>query len=200
MAEREVFLADDLALQDVLDVFARDLVRRARPDVVGADEVEGLGVLLLRDPVDARQNLLGGFLAGVDHVLGLLETFIEGRIVEHAVVLLDDRQHRLAGSRGPASHDRRHLVVDEELLRLFGEGRPVAGAVFLDELDLAAEHAAQGVDLLDGQLLGLDRSGFGDRHRACRRVKDADRDFRVGHRQSSGVDGGGRRSCTEGRT
>jgi hypothetical protein len=47
------------------------------------------------------------------------------------------------------------VVVDEELLGLLGEGRPVGGAVLLDDLDLAAEHAAGVVDLLDRQLLGL---------------------------------------------
>ena len=35
-----------------------------------------------------------------------------------------------------------HLSLHEKLLCLLGEGRPIAGAVFLDELDLAAEHAA----------------------------------------------------------
>src|SRR6185436_2544358 len=115
-AERVIFLADDLALQHVLDVLARDLVRGARPDVIRTDEEEGFGALLLGDPVQAGENLLGGFLAGVDDVLGLLETFIEGRVIEHAVVLLDDRQHRLARRRGPAAHDRRDLVVDEKLL------------------------------------------------------------------------------------
>src|SRR5258707_4076397 len=53
---------------------------------------------------EGLENLLGGFLAGVDDVLGLLETFIEGRVVEHAVVLLHDRQHRLARCR---SEERR---------------------------------------------------------------------------------------------
>ena len=41
VAERVIFLADDLAaLQHVLDVLARDLVRGARPDVVGAEKIE----------------------------------------------------------------------------------------------------------------------------------------------------------------
>jgi hypothetical protein len=41
------------------------------------------------------------------------------------------------------------LVVHEQLLRLLGEGRPVGGTVFLDDLDLAPEHAAIGIDLID---------------------------------------------------
>ncbi len=155
-------------------------------------KIERLGALLLGDPVEAGEDLLGRFLAGVDHVLGLLEAFIEGRVVEHAVVLLEDRQHRLARGRGPAAHDRGDLVVDEQLLGLLREGRPVAGAVFLDELDLAAEHAARGVDLLDGELFGLDRAGFGDRHRAGGGMQDADRHFGVGNGETRGVDRGGR--------
>jgi hypothetical protein len=111
--------------------------------------------------------------------------------------ILFDVQHRLAGGRGPAAHDRGDLVVDQKLLGLFGEGRPVRGAVFLNDLDLAAEHAAHCVDLLNGELFGLDRSGFRDRHRARCRVQDADRNFGVGHRQSSGVHGGRRRPGTE---
>ena len=95
-AERIVLLADHLALQNVLDVLARDLVRGARPDVVGADEEEGLRALLLGDPVQAGENLLGRLLARVDDVLGLLEALVEGRVVEQAVFLLEHRQHRFA--------------------------------------------------------------------------------------------------------
>src|SRR5258705_10700920 len=196
-AERVIFLADDLALQHVLDVLARDLVRGARPDVVRADEEKRLRALLLGDPVQAGENLLGCFLTAVDDVLGLLETFLEGRIIEHAVVLLDDRQHRLARCRGPAAHDRRDLVVDKQLLRFFRKCRPVAGAVFLDELDLASEHAAGGVDLFDGELFGLDRTGFRNRHRAGGRVQDADGDFSIGNRETRGVDRSGCRTGSE---
>ena len=86
-----------------------------------------------------------------------------------------------------------HLSLHQKLLRLLGEGRPVAGAVFLDELDLAAEHAALRVDLLDGELLGLDRTGLADRHRAGDGMQDADRDFGVGDREAGRVDLRGRR-------
>ena len=152
--------------------------------------------LLLVDPVQAGKDLLGGFLAGVDDVLGLLETFVEGRVVEHAVILFEHRQHRLAGRRGPAAHDRRDLVVDEKLLGLFREGRPIAGAVFLDDLDLAAEDAAGFVDLRDGELFGLDRAGFRNRHGAGGRMQDAAGDFSIGNRETCGVDRGGcRRVC-----
>ncbi len=173
-------------------MLAGDLVGGARPDVVGAEQIEGLGSLLLLHPIEPRDDLLGGLLAGVDDVLRLFEAFIECRIIEHAVVLLEHRQHRLARRRGPAAHHRRAFVVDQELLCLLGEGRPVAGAILLDELDLAPEHAALRVDLLDGELFVFDRAGLRDRHRAGDRMKDADGDLRVGHRQAGGVDLGGR--------
>ena len=61
-------------------------------------------------------------------------------------------------------------------------------AVLLDELDLAAEHAAHGVDLLDREFLRLDRAGLADRHGAGDRMQDADGDLGVGHRESGRVD------------
>src|SRR5580692_3887422 len=65
-----------------------------------------------------------------------------------------------------------------------------SGAVFLNEFDLAPEHTAHGVDLLDGELFGLDRPGFRNRHRAGGRMKNADCHFGVGDRQPRGVDRG----------
>ena len=49
------------------------------------------------------------------------------------------------------------------------------------------------VDLLDGELLGLDRAGLADRHGAGDGVQDADRDLGVGHREPGGVDLRGRK-------
>jgi hypothetical protein len=96
VAERVVLLADDLAALEVLDVLACDLHRGARPDVVRAhQEYLGCALFLLR-PVEAVEDLLGGFLAGVDDVLRLLQALVEGGVVEQAVFLLEDRQHGLA--------------------------------------------------------------------------------------------------------
>ena len=96
VAERVEFFTHDRALEHVLDVFARDLARSARPDVVGADEIKRLRLLLLRDPVKPRDDLLRGFLAGVDDVLRLLQSLVESRVIEHPVLFLEDGQHRFA--------------------------------------------------------------------------------------------------------
>ena len=138
------------------------------------------------------EDLLRGFLAGVDHVLGLLQAFVEGRVVEQAVFLFEDRQHGLARGRGPAAEHGGDVVVDQQLLGLLGKGGPVGRAVFLDDLDLAAQDAAHGVDLVDGELFGLDGAGLGDRHGAGGRVQLAYRDLGVRDGQLGGVDLGGR--------
>ncbi|MNS60733.1 hypothetical protein D3C72_937430 [compost metagenome] len=194
MAQRVVFLADHFALEHVLDMLAGNLVRGARPDVVRADQVERARLLLARQPVQAGQNLLRGLLAGIEDVLGLLQAFIKGRVIQQAVFFLEHRQDRLARGRGPAAEHGGDLVANQQFAGLFGKGRPVRGAVFLDDLDLAAQNAAHGIDLLDGQALGLNRPGFADGHGAGRRVQLAYRDFGVGNGQAGGVDGGsGRR-------
>ena len=173
-------------------MLARDLHRGTGPDVIRAHEEVRLGTLFLGSPVQAPQDLLGRFLAGVDHVLALLQAFVEGRVIEHAVFFLEDRQDGLARRRGPATEDGRDVVVDQQFLGLFCESRPIRGAVFLDHLDLAAEHAAHGVDLVDRELFGLDRAGLGNRHRAGGRVQLPNRDFRVGDGKLGRVDLSGR--------
>ena len=187
-AQRVVLFAHHFALLEVLDVLARNLHRGAGPDVVGADQEEGLGLLFFLRPVQAVQNLLCGFLAGVDHVLGLLQAFVEGGVVQQAVFLFEHGQHGLAGGTGPAAEHGGHLVVDQQLLGLFGKRRPIGRAVFLDDLDLAAQDAAHGVDLVNGQLLGLDGAGFGNGHGAGGRVELAHSHFGVGDGFAGGVD------------
>jgi hypothetical protein len=82
----------------------------------------------------------------------------------------------------------REALVQQQLLRLLGEGGPVGGTVFLDDLDLAAQHAAHGVDLVDGELLGLDGAGLRNRHGAGGRMQLAHRYLGVGHGELGGVD------------
>ncbi|MNM83712.1 hypothetical protein D3C81_957780 [compost metagenome] len=168
-------------------MLARDLVGSPRPDVVGPNQEEALGILLLGGPVQAPDDLLGRLLSGIDHVLGLLEALVERRVVEQAILLLEDGQHRLARGGSPAAEHRCHTVVDQQLAGLFGEGGPVRGAVFLDHLDLAAKDAAGGVDLVDGELFGLDRPGFRDRHGAGGGMQLADGDLGIGDGEPGGV-------------
>ena len=98
-------------------------VGRAREDVVGAEQVELLllAALLAQQPLDGGQDLLVRRGPGVDDVLGALVALVLHRVEEQAVVLLEDRQHVLAADRGPAAEDRRDLVLEEQLLGLFGE-------------------------------------------------------------------------------
>jgi hypothetical protein len=62
--------------------------------------------------------------------------------------LLEDRQHRLARRRGPAAEHAATLSLTSSFLA-FSAKVGQSGAVFLDDLDLAAENAAGFVDLVD---------------------------------------------------
>ena len=83
------------------------------------------------------------------------------------------------------------MVVDQQFLRFFGEGWPVGGAVFLDDADFAAQDATHGVNLVNGQLLGLDGTAFRNGHGAGRRVQLAYHHLGVGHGKLGRVDLGG---------
>ena len=98
-------------------------------------------------------------------------------------MLLDDRLDGLAGGRGPAAEDRGDAVLGEQLLGLLREGRPVGGAVFLDVLDLLAEDAAVGVDLVGGHVQHVGDGLLRDRHAAGEGVEEAELD-----RVAGGVD------------
>jgi hypothetical protein len=78
-AERNVLLADHLAA--VLgDELLHLLVHLARPDVVVADQVEGLELLLLGQELDRRLRLLRRRLAKAEHVRRALAAFVHRRI------------------------------------------------------------------------------------------------------------------------
>ena len=164
MTERVVILADhSAAFQHFLNVDSCDLVAGPRPDVVGTYQIEGAAALLVR-PVESPENLLRGFLSGVDYVFGGFESFIEGGVVEQVVFLFKNRKNGLPGCGGPASEYCGNLVLDDEFLRFFGERRPVGSAVFLYNLDLPSQDAAGFVDLVDGETFRFHGSGFADRH------------------------------------
>ncbi len=113
-------------------------------------------------------------------------------VEEQAVVLLEHGQHGLAAHRGPAAEGHRDLVLLEELLRLFGEERPVRGAVDDDGLDLLAHHAALGVDFVEGEEQDVAERSLRDGHGAAEGVEDADLDgvLRRGDLQGRGAKAG----------
>ena len=55
-----------------------------------------------------------------------------------------------------------HSYVLEQLARFLGESRPVARAVFDNDVDFLAHDAAGRVDLLDRELFRIDDRGLGD--------------------------------------
>ena len=179
MAEGRVDLLDVLLVHLLrLEERAQDLVGRARVDVVGAQQEEAgrAAAFLGHEIFDGGDRLLVGRGAGVEHVLRQLLALVLHRVEEQPVQLLEDGQHRLARDRGPAAEHGRDLLLGEQLARLLGEERPVRGRIDDDRLDLAAEHASLGVDLIDGHQRDVLQDRLGDGHRAGQRMQDADLD------------------------
>ena len=147
------------------EIFEEHEVGGLRINVVGAEQVELL--LALREQVIHRGSglLVHGF-GGVENVLGHFFALVLHGVEEQAVVLLEDRQHGLAAHRSPAAEGHGDLVFLEQLLGFFGEERPVRGAVDDDGLDLLAQHAALGVDFVEGEKQDVAQRGFADGHRA----------------------------------
>ena len=179
VAERRVVDRDVLGLDALrLQVGLEDLVGRARIDVVGAFEHPALHADVLHQVVDRGNRLLVRRGAGVDHVLRRLFAFVLDRVEQQAVVLLEDRQHRLARHRGPAAEHHRDLVLLEQLARLLGEQRPVRGRIDDHRFELPAEQAALLVLLVDHHQDRVLQRGLADGHRAGQRVQHADLDGR----------------------
>src|SRR5882672_5322329 len=145
VAERRVLLLDARLGDAVGDqLLAEDLVRRAGIDVVRAQQVELLlaAAFLREQVVDRGAGLLVDGRARVEHAARALLALILHRVEQDAVLLLEDRQHRLAAHRRPAAEDDADLVLHQQLLRLLGEERPVRRRIDDDRLDLAAEDAS----------------------------------------------------------
>ena len=154
VVERRVLLGDAVfryAL-GLGEIEPQNLVRGTRVDVVRTDQVEALLAAAFRahQVIHRRGRLLVDRRAGVDDVLRTLFAFVLDGVEEEAVVLLEHRQHGLAAYRGPAAENRRHLILGQELLGLFGEEVPVGGGIFDDRLDRAPQHAAILVDFVNG--------------------------------------------------
>ena len=178
---------------------AQDLVGRARIDVVGAEQHEALGAaaFLAHQVLDGGNRLLVRRGAGVEHVLRQLFAFVLHRVEQQAVQFLEHRQHRLARHRGPAAEHDRDLVLRDQLARLLGEQRPVRRRVDDHGLELLAQHAALGVDLVDRHQRDVLQHRLADRHRAGQRVQHADLDRVGGVRRRAQRESGSRERCRE---
>ncbi len=177
MAERRV-VDHDVGRRDALhlQIGFQDLVGGARIDVVGAGQHPALHLAFAHQVIDRRDRLLVRRGAGVEHVAAALLAFVLHRIEQDAVELLEHRQHRLARHRGPAAEHRGALVNGQQAARLLGEQRPVGGGIDHDSFQLAAEHAALGVLLLDQHQHDVLQRGLADRHGAGERMQNADLD------------------------
>src|SRR2546422_857774 len=179
MAERRVLLLDVRGRHALGEQErAEDLVGGAREDVVRAQQVELLvrSALLRHQILGARDELLVRRGARVEDVLAALLSFVLHRVEQQPVVVLEDRQHRLAADRRPAAEHDGDLVLEQELLGLLREQVPVRRGVDDHGLDGAAHHTALGVDLVDGHQHDVAQRHFADGHRARQRVQDADLD------------------------
>ena len=179
VAERRVRL-DDVALRDLLrlEEGPEDLVRGARVDVVGAEQEEArrAAAFLGHQVFHRGDRLLVRRRARIEDVLRQLLALVLDRIEEEPVQLLEHRQHGLARDRRPAAEHRRHVVLGQQLARLLREQRPVRGGIDDHWLQLLAEHASFGVDLVDGHQRDVLERRLADRHRSRQRMQNADLD------------------------
>src|SRR5882724_3709186 len=153
VAERRILFGDGLAA--VLGEQRLNLaVGLLRIDVVRANEIE-LRAHVLDQPGHKIGELLVRHRARVEAVVAALLRFVERRVQEHTIVLLEHGQHRLTAGRGVAPQHRHDLVLEKQLLGLLLE-EPDLGLWVLDNrLDLLAEDAPLGVDFLDRKQLGV---------------------------------------------
>jgi len=154
----------------LLEIGLEDLVRRARIDVVGA------GDELVFQVVHRRDGLLIRRRAGVEDVARGLLALVLHRIEQQPIQLLEHRQHGLARHRGPAAEHRGHLLLFQQLARLFGEQRPVRRRVHHHGFELLAEQTALLVLLLDQHQHGVLQRRLADGHGAGQGMQHADLD------------------------
>ena len=106
--------------------------------------------------VDDRRHLLLGHPGIHVHPGAAGAALIERGVDERDLAAIDDRQAGIARGAGFHRDQGIHLLLKhqriERLLRALG----AAAVVGDDQLERPAEHAAGGVDLLDGELSGLD--------------------------------------------
>jgi hypothetical protein len=195
MADRHIFLAPGRGVETLVRPVALELlVDRARPDIVRAEHEEALrgAALFAHQVVDGGQHRGGRRRIQVDDVLRILLALEMQRVVQQMVGLLDDRQNRLAADRGPAAEQRRDLLLLDQLTAELGVERPVGAGVGDRHLDLAAEHAAGGVQLLGGHAGDVVQTALDIGHGARGREQAADLDG-PGLRPGAADEGGRRK-------
>ena len=167
VVDQDVFLRHPFALE----VGLQDLVGGAGIDIVGPGQYPALHPLI-HEVVHRRDGLLVGRGAGVEDVLGRFLTLVLHGVEEQAVQFLEDRQHRLAGHRGPAAEDGGHLVLGQQLPRLLGEQGPVGRRVHHHGLELLAQQPTLFVLLRDQHQHGVLQRGLADGHGAGQGMQD----------------------------
>ena len=194
MAEGRV-VDEDILFRDALahQIGLKDVVGRARINVVGSQEGEFLDAQFLKEIIRSRDRLLVWRRTGVEDVLGAFLALILHRVEQQAVQFLDDRQNRLAAYRGPVAEDHVDIVYREKLTRLLGKERPVGGRVHNHGFELLAQYAALCVLLVDEHQHRIFQRGFGDGHRARERMQNANLDRLVLREQRAGERAGGSR-------
>ena len=176
MAERGVDLLDVLVGNALgMQERAQNLIGGTRINIVGAEQEVAFGTtaVLAHEVLDRGDGLLVGRRAGVEHVLRKLLAFVLHRIEQQAVEFFVYRQHRLTRHRRPATEGGRHLVLADELARLFRKQRPVRRRIDHHRLEFLAQEAALGVDFFYRHERHIFQRGFADGHGAGEGVEYA---------------------------
>ena len=149
--------------------------------VVGAHRSDALDVRPLRHDLRAGAALDRGVAGGAENIG--VQIFLRDELVglhdrhhEDDLVLLRDRRDSRAFGRGERAEQEIDVVAQDQIARDAHRLVGVALGVTRDELDLAAEDAAFGVDLLDEHLRALHRRLADQRARPRQdhRIADAD--------------------------
>ena len=123
--------------------------------VVGRECVNLFAVLLHR-PGDQRAELLGRCDARTEHELVAHAALVLLVVEVDLLVLAHDRADGFSGRARDAAHQHRDLLLDEQLGGVLRVNLVVRLGVELDEPQLAAENAALGVDVVDGEFRAVD--------------------------------------------
>ncbi len=153
-AERDEFLADDLAAE-ILHDLAVPLRRDLTEIVVGGDDVDLLAELF-DHPGNQRRELLLGHRSHADHAGVAHAAFILVGVEVRRARSVDDRPDRLARGRGDAADQHVDLVAAEQAPRELLIAGVVALRIEMDEFDLPSKNAAALVDLLDRKLRAVE--------------------------------------------